>query len=179
MPSSPGQRHCPNSKGTSTQMLNTQTVAEALDLLEVTYSTTEDDLWFMVDWTTGTCSFRTHLIVEDGGAFLNMRTDGLPAAPAGGSRRTALLGGPRRAVILEELNRLSFRFRAAKCMINPMDGAITVTSEQWYADCEVTPKAVAGTLSSMLSIIEELLLAVDSLCNDVNDDGIDESIERN
>ena len=64
-------------------------------------------------------------------------------------------------------------------MINPMDGAITVTSEQWYADCEVTPKAVASTLSSMLSIIEELLLAVDSLCNDVNDDGIDESIERN
>lgn len=170
MPSSPGQRHCPNSKGTSTQMLNTQTVAEALDLLEVTYSTTEDDSWFMVDWTTGTCSFRTHLIVEDGGAFLNMRTDGLPAAPAGGSRRTALL---------EELNRLNFRFRVAKCMINPMDGAITVTSEQWYADCEVTPKAVAGTLSSMLSIIEELLLAVDSLCNDVNDDGIDESIERN
>ena len=154
MPSSPGQRHCPNSKGTSTQMLNTQTVAEALDLLEVTYSTTEDDSWFMADWTTGTCSFRTHLIVEDCGAFLNMRTDGLPAAPAGGSRRTALL---------EELNRLNFRFRVAKCMIYPMDGAITVTSEEWCADCDVAPGAVAGSLSAMLRIVEEMLATIEPL----------------
>jgi hypothetical protein len=151
-------------------MLTRQTVVDALEALDVTYSVADDDSWFTVCWLIDECTFQTHLIVEEGGAFLNIRTEGLPGAPT---------GGPRRAVILEELNRLSFRFRAAKCMINPMNGAITVTSEQWYADCEVTPRAVAGTLSSMLSIIEELLLAVDPLCNDVNDDEIDESIERN
>jgi hypothetical protein len=150
-------------------MLNTQTVAEALDVLEVTYSTTEDDSWFMVDWTTDKCSFRTHLIVEDHGEFLNMRTDGLPAAPAGGSRRTQLL---------EELNRLNFRFRVAKCMINPIDGAITVTSEEWCADCDVAPGAVAGFLSATLRIVEELLATIDPLTVGDESDRLQDETER-
>ena len=146
-------------------MLKPITVSKALDRLGVTYESGDDGDWFQVHWQSSTGSFATCLLLEDGGAFLNIRSIGLPKAPSDPDGR---------AEMLEVLNRLNRRFRVAKLMIDPEDDEITVTSEAWCADAIVNPDGIAGPLQSLLRVIEEsmkeILPLVETCGTDVDED---------
>lgn len=137
-------------------MLTPESVKAHFESNGIKFMQTPDGDRFGLGWTVGRHSVQTEVLLHEGGSFVIFRTTGLVCVPH---------GHPAHAALLERLNEFSFRYRVLKAMIDPEDGEVTVTFEQWCTDGTVEAEGFGRRYQGFLRFVETVLDSVDDCLN--------------
>lgn len=139
-------------------MIEAETIRKCFAALRVTYLKSPDATDFIVPVESRTHSFHARIRIEEGGAFLNMRTIGLPCYGTVGLADAALL---------RTLQDMTLGLRVVKAMLHPEDGTLVVTSEHWYAGCTVDADGFELCYRNFLAGIARVLRSIAPPADDV------------
>lgn len=145
-------------------MIEAETIRECLAALGVTYLESPDATDFIVPVESRMHPFHARIRIEEGGAFLNMRTLGLPCYGTAGLADTALL---------RTLQDMTLGLRVVKAMLHPEDGTLVVTSEHWYAGCTVDADGFGLCYRNFLAAIEQVLRGIAPPADEVAGGGME------
>lgn len=133
-------------------MLTADTVKSHFESNDIKFMQTPDGDRFGIGWTIGRHHVQTEVLLHDGGSFVVFRTTGLVRVPH---------GHPAHSALLERLNEFSFKYRVLKAMIDPDDGEVTVSFEQWCTDGPVDAEGFGRRYGGFLRFAETVLDAVE------------------
>ncbi|MFM9112865.1 MAG: YbjN domain-containing protein [Phycisphaerales bacterium] len=137
-------------------MLTPESVKSHFESNGIKFMQTPDGDRFGLGWSIGRHHVQTEVLLHEGGSFVIFRTTGLARVPH---------GHPAHAALLERLNEFTFKYRVLKAMIDPEDGEVTVSFEQWCTDGTVEAESFGRRYQGFLRFVETVLDAVDDCLN--------------
>jgi hypothetical protein len=126
-------------------MLTPDTIRSHFDSRDIKYMQSPDGDRFSAGWNSGRHRFGTEIILIDDGEFVVFRTKDL---------RTVAPDHPGRARLLERLNELTFKYRVVKFVIDPSDGELMFTCEQWFREGMVSADGFGQRYHGFIRAIE-------------------------